>query len=467
MKKTDTIAAIATALGESGIGIIRISGEDAIGIADKIFCGSKSLREVDSHTINYGHVYFGDEIIDEVLVMLMKAPRTFTGEDTVEINCHGGLLILEKVLQAVLKSGARLALPGEFTKRAFLNGKMDLSQAEAVIDIIEAKNDLALKAGIRQLSGALTENIKTIRAKILEQIAFIEAALDDPEHYSLDGYSVKLRKIVKKLITRIEYLQKSFKDGSIIREGINTVIIGKPNAGKSSILNLLSRSDRAMVTDLTGQNRVIVSDIAGTTRDTLTENIKLSGISLNITDTAGIRKTDDVVESIGVKKAIEASNNADLNLVVIDGLLPLDGEDISLLESVKDKQAIILINKSDKELKVSVDDIRKYSDKDVIIFSAKDNTGVDELENMIKAKFISNEINFNDQIIITNIRHQEIINEAMESLEMCLSSIDEGYEEDFFTIDLLNAYEALGEIIGETVDDDVVNEIFSKFCMGK
>ena len=411
---------------------------------------------MNSHTINYGHVYFGDEIIDEVLVMLMKAPRTFTGEDTVEINCHGGILILEKVLHAVLSCGARMALPGEFTKRAFLNGKMDLSQAEAVIDIIEAKNDLALKAGIRQLSGALTESIKKIRAKILEQIAFIEAALDDPEHYSLDGYSAKLKKIVKKLIGGIEYLQKSFKEGSIIREGINTVIIGKPNAGKSSILNLLSRTDRAIVTD-----------IAGTTRDTLTENIKLLGISLNITDTAGIRETDDVVESIGVKKAIEASNNADLNLVVIDGLLPLDSEDISLFESVKDKQAIILINKSDKELKVSVDDIRKYSDKDVIIFSAKDNTGLDELENMIKSKFISNEINFNDQIIITNIRHQEIINEAMESLDMCLSSIEEGYEEDFFTIDLLNAYEALGEIIGETVDDDVVNEIFSKFCMGK
>ena len=456
MKSTDTIAAIATALGESGIGIIRISGEDAVSIADKIYSGKNSLMNVKTHTINYGHIVFNNEIIDEVLVMLMKAPRTFTGEDTVEINCHGGILVLEKVLKAVLDSGARMAFPGEFTKRAFLNGKMDLSQAEAVIDIIEAKNDMALKASLKQLSGKLTETIKTIRSDILEQIAFIEAALDDPENYSLDGYSNKLKKIVKKILARVNYLKKSFKDGTVIKEGINTVIIGKPNAGKSSIMNLLSGSDRAIVTD-----------IAGTTRDIITENIKLSGISLNITDTAGIRKTEDVVESIGVKKALEASKEADLNLVVIDGLHPLDDEDIELIKSIKNKNAIILINKSDKELVLGIEDIKKICNKDIIIFSAKEGIGVDELENLIKKKFISNEINFNDQIIITNIRHQEILNEAYESLEMCLSSIEEGYEEDFFTIDLLNAYEALGEIIGETIDDDVVNEIFSKFCMGK
>lgn len=456
MRNTDTIAAIATALGESGIGIIRISGENAISIADRIYLGKNRLTDVKTHTVNYGHIVFNNEMIDEVLVMLMKAPRTFTGDDTVEINCHGGMLVLEKVLKAVLDSGARMALPGEFTKRAFLNGKMDLSQAEAVIDIIEAKNDMALKAGLKQLSGKLTETVKSVRSDILGQIAFIEAALDDPEHYSLDGYGNKLKKIVKKILARIDCLKKSFKDGIVIKEGINTVIIGKPNAGKSSIMNLLSGSDRAIVTD-----------IAGTTRDIITENIKLSGISLNITDTAGIRKTEDIVESIGVKRALEASKDADLNLVVIDGLRPLDNEDIELIESIKNKNAVVLINKSDKELVLGIDDIKKICDKDIIIFSAKEGIGVDELENLIKEKFISNEINFNDQIIITNIRHQEILNEAYESLEMCLLSIEEGYEEDFFTIDLLNAYEALGEIIGETIDDDVVNEIFSKFCMGK
>lgn len=456
MKKTDTIAAIATAIGESGIGIIRISGEESIDIADKIYSGKKSLKDVKSHTINYGHIVFNGEILDEVLVMLMKAPRSFTGEDTVEINCHGGVLVLEKILNAVIESGARMALPGEFTKRAFLNGKMDLSRAEAVIDIIKAKNDMALKASLKQLGGSLTESIKNIRGDILEQIAFIETALDDPEHYSLDGYSNKLKKILKEIIAELDYLKKSFQDGIIIKEGINTVIIGKPNAGKSSVMNLLSKSDRAIVTD-----------IAGTTRDILTENIKLSGISLNITDTAGIRYTDDVVESIGVKKALDASKSADLNLVVIDGLTPLTKGDIDLLASVEKKNAIILINKSDKELAVSIDDIKKISSKDIITFSAKEGQGLDELENMIKQKFISKEINFNDQTIITNIRHQEIIKEAYKSLEMCILSIEEGYEEDFFTIDLLNAYEALGEIIGETVDDDVINEIFSKFCIGK
>ena len=456
MLKNDTIAAIATPLSESAIGIIRVCGDMAIDIVDKIYKGKKKLRELNTHTVNYGNIVVEEEFIDEVLVILMKGPSTYTGEDTVEINCHGGILITQRILEEVIKAGAVLAEPGEFTKRAFINGKMDLSRAESVIDIIEAKNQYALKSSLMHLRGGLSELISGIRLKILDEVAFIEAALDDPEHYDLDEYRGELREKVFGIKSELKSLLSTYERGRIIKEGIETVIVGKPNVGKSSILNLLSRQEKAIVTD-----------IAGTTRDTLTENIKLSGISLNITDTAGIRQTDDVVESIGVQKAIEASNNADLNLVVIDGLMPLDKEDIELLESVKNKNAIILINKSDKELKIGVEDIKKYSSKDVIIFSAKENIGVDELENMIKSKFISNEINFNDQVIITNIRHQEIINETLESLEMCISSIDEGYEEDFFTIDLLNAYEALGEIIGETVDDDVVNEIFSKFCMGK
>ena len=341
MKSTDTIAAIATALGESGIGIIRISGEDAISIADKIYSGKQSLMELGSHTINYGHIFFEDEIIDEVLVMLMKSPRTFTGEDTVEINCHGGILILEKILHAVLESGARMALPGEFTKRAFLNGKMDLSQAEAVIDIIEAKNDLALKAGIRQLNGALTESIKTIRAQILEQIAFIEAALDDPEHYSLDGYSNKLRKIVKKIIGRIEYLKKSFKDGSIIKEGINTVIIGKPNAGKSSILNLLSRTDRAIVTD-----------IAGTTRDSIDSSLRYDGETYTLIDTAGIRrksKVEDDIEYYSILRAMKAIKRADVCVLMLDATELLTDQDKRIAGMIYEerKPIIIAVNKWD------------------------------------------------------------------------------------------------------------------------
>lgn len=456
MRTTDTIAAIATPMSESGIGIVRLSGEDAIEIADKIFCGRRPLKEEKTYTIHYGHVVEDGEVIDEVLVMLMRAPKSFTGEDTVEFDCHGGVLVVQRVLEALLRAGANLAEPGEFTKRAFLNGKMDLAQAEAVIDIIEAKNTYALQSGMRQLRGSLTEKISNLRAKILEEIAFIEAALDDPEHYSLEHYPKTLKKKLAPWIEEISVLIRSYTDGVVMKEGIDTVILGRPNAGKSSLLNLLAKKERAIVTD-----------IAGTTRDTLTEHIKMAGISLNITDTAGIRQSEDVVEQIGVSKAKLAAEDADLVLCVLDGLEELSEDDREILQSIQNKKAIVLVNKSDKETVLHLDKVREHTAHKVIAFSAKEGTGSKEMEDAIKEMFYHGKINFNDQVYVTNIRHKECLEEAKDSLEMVLQSIAEGQPEDFFSIDLLNAYELLGSITGETVEDDVVNEIFSKFCMGK
>ena len=395
-------------------------------------------------------------IVDEVLVMLMKAPRTYTGEDTVEINCHGGILVLQKVLKLVLKAGARIAKPGEFTKRAFLNGKMDLSKAEAVIDIINAKNDYALKSGMSQLNGNIRSKISGMREKILHEIAYIESALDDPENYSLDKYSKKLEKIINYMQKDIDKLINSFSNGKIIKEGVETVIIGRPNAGKSSLLNLLLKEDRA-----------IVSDIEGTTRDIIREYIKLGDISLNIVDTAGIRNTEDYIEKIGVDKAKNIAINADFVLLVIDATKSLSEEDIELIDYIKDKKAIILLNKADSEILLSVDDIKKCTDKKIILFSAKESIGLSELEEEIKLMFYRGDIDFNDQIYITNERHIEALEEAKESLDMVLSSIEEELPEDFYSIDMLNAYESLGSITGEAIDDDLANEIFSKFCMGK
>ncbi len=456
MRTTDTIAAIATPMSESGIGIVRLSGEDAIEIADKIFRGRRPLKEEKTYTIHYGHVVEDGEVIDEVLVMLMRAPKSFTGEDTVEFDCHGGVLVVQRVLEALLRSGANLAEPGEFTKRAFLNGKMDLAQAEAVIDIIEAKNTYALQSGMRQLRGSLTEKISNLRAKILEEIAFIEAALDDPEHYSLEHYPKTLKKKLAPWIEEISVLIRSYTDGVVMKEGIDTVILGRPNAGKSSLLNLLAKKERAIVTD-----------IAGTTRDTLTEHIKMAGISLNITDTAGIRQSEDVVEQIGVSKAKLAAEDADLVLCVLDGLEELSEDDREILQSIQNKKAIVLVNKSDKETVLHLDKVREHTAHKVIAFSAKEGTGSKEMEDAIKEMFYHGKINFNDQVYVTNIRHKECLEEAKDSLEMVLQSIAEGQPEDFFSIDLLNAYELLGSITGETMEDDVVNEIFSKFCMGK
>lgn len=456
MFKNETIAAIATGLTNAGIGIIRVSGDMAIDVVDKIFYTKNGLKTKLSHTINYGYIVEDGNIVDEVLVMLMKAPRTYTGEDTVEINCHGGILVLQKVLKLVLKAGARIAKPGEFTKRAFLNGKMDLSKAEAVIDIINAKNDYALKSGMSQLNGNIRNKISGMREKILHEIAYIESALDDPENYSLDKYPKKLEKIINYIQKDIDKLINSFSNGKIIKEGVETVIIGRPNAGKSSLLNLLLKEDRA-----------IVSDIEGTTRDIIREYIKLGDISLNIVDTAGIRNTEDYIEKIGVDKAKNIAINADFVLLVIDATKSLSEEDIELIDYIKDKKAIILLNKADSEILLSIDDIKKYTDKKIILFSAKESIGLSELEEEIKLMFYRGDIDFNDQIYITNERHIEALEEAKESLDMVLSSIEEELPEDFYSIDMLNAYESLGSITGEAIDDDLANEIFSKFCMGK
>lgn len=459
MVNTDTIAAIATAMGNSGIGIVRISGEDAVAVADKVFKmrgGKKKLSDMETHTIHYGFVYDGDEAIDEVLVMLMKGPRSFTAEDTVEIDCHGGMLVTRRVLEAVLKAGARMAEPGEFTKRAFLNGRIDLSQAEAVIDVINAKNEYALKSSMGQLRGSVSKKIKNLREKIIFEIAFIESALDDPEHISLDGYNEKLMDVVSIIKKELSALIRSSSNGRVVSEGIKTVILGKPNAGKSSLMNVL-----------VGEDRAIVTDIAGTTRDILEEHIYLQGISLNVVDTAGIRNTDDVVEKIGVSRAMDAAEDADLIIYVVDGSRVLDENDCQIMEFIKNKKAVVLLNKNDLESKVSVKEIEEKSGHRVISISAKKEMGIDKLEEEIKALFYEGEIDFNDQILVTNVRHAQALKEAYDSILMVEQSIENAMPEDFYSIDLMNAYEKLGSIIGEAVEDDLVNEIFSKFCMGK
>lgn len=459
MINTDTIAAIATAMGNSGIGIVRISGNDAISVADCIFQSkqkNKKLSQVESHTIHYGFICDGNEIIDEVLVMVMKGPRSFTAEDTVEIDCHGGALVTRRVLETVLKAGARLAEPGEFTKRAFLNGRMDLSQAEAVIDVINAQNEYALKSSVRQLRGSVSVKIKELRKKIIYEIAFIESALDDPEHISLDGYGENLMPEIKKMEQDLLKLIRSSSSGRVISEGIKTVIIGKPNAGKSSLMNVL-----------VGEDRAIVTDIAGTTRDILEEHINLQGISLHIIDTAGIRSTNDLVEKIGVNRAMEAAKDADLIIYVVDSSRALDENDFKIMEFIKGRRAIILLNKSDLKALVSVEEITNRTGHQVFLVSAKEETGIDRLEEKIKSLFYEGEIDFNDQVLITNMRHKEALREALESIQMVKKSIEDGMPEDFFSIDLMNAYEKLGLIVGESVEEDLVNEIFSKFCMGK
>ena len=425
---------------------------------NKIFVSKngKKLSEASSHTVHYGHIMDGDKTLDQVLVIVMKNPHSYTGEDTVEIDCHGGMLILKKVLDLVLKNGARTAEPGEFTKRAFLNGRIDLSQAEAVMDLINSKNDFALNSSIEQLKGGVSDAIKDIRKDIIYHIAFIESALDDPEHISLDGYDEEITEMLNENINKISKLVNSFDNGRIMKEGIKTVILGKPNAGKSSLLNLML-----------GEDRAIVTDIEGTTRDTLEENINFNGLSLKIIDTAGIRDTEDLVERIGVNKAKEIAKEGDLIIYVVDGSRELDDNDREIIKLINDKQAIILVNKSDMDTVINIDDLKKDSNRDVILFSAKNGEGMDQLEEEIRNMFYSGKVTYNDQVYITNARHKEALENALESLKQVKNSVDAGMPEDFYSIDLMDAYTDLGLIIGESVEDDLVNEIFSKFCMGK
>lgn len=456
---TDTIVAIATGMSNAGISIIRISGERAFPIIDQIYksrSGSKKLSLEKSHTLHYGFIVEEEQIIDEVMVAIMRAPATYTREDVVEIDCHGGIVVTRKILETVLKHGARIAEPGEFTKRAFLNGRIDLSRAEAVCDLINSKNEYALKNSINQLQGREYDLIHELREKILRDIAYIEAALDDPEHISLEGFQDELMEHLKQEISWIEKLLKESKNGKLLKEGIKTVIVGKPNAGKSSLMNTL-----------TGEDRAIVTDIAGTTRDTLEETIELNGITLIVIDTAGIRKTSDVVEKIGVEKAVKTAEEADLIIYVLDSSTPLDENDEAIMEMIKGKKAILLLNKSDLKPEITSGELKAKTDQTVINISLKEQKGLEELEETVKEMFFRGELNLQEEIYITNERHREAFISALESLKLVVASIQAGMAEDFYSIDLMSAYEVLGRIIGENVEEDLVNMIFKEFCMGK
>ena len=459
MFKEDTIAAITTGMSNAGVGIIRISGDRACEITDMLFrAANKNKKAVNmkSYTAAFGGVYEDDRMIDEAILLVMKAPHTYTCEDVCELQCHGGIVVLRKILDLVIKCGARAAEPGEFTKRAFLGGRIDLSQAESVMDLINAKNEFAARTSVEQLQGRLRDKIIDMREQILYNVAFIESALDDPEHYSLDGFPQKLEIIVDNLVDSVDNLLTTFDNGKVLSEGINTVIVGKPNAGKSSLMNMF-----------VGEERAIVTDMAGTTRDTLEEHVSIHGIPLNIIDTAGIRQTEDVVEKIGVRKAIDFAEEADLIIYVVDSSTEMDQNDDDIIRMIQSKKVIVLMNKSDLRPVVSRSDIEKQLQAPIIEISAREEIGLDIFEDTLKDMFFAGDIHYNDELCITNVRHKAAIAAALESLKMVMHSIEDGMPEDFFSIDLMDAYEQLGHVIGEAVEDDLVDTIFSDFCMGK
>jgi tRNA modification GTPase len=457
----DTIAAISTPLGWGGIGIIRISGENAFVILEQIFSPIKPSRieDIKTQTIKYGHIVnpLSKEVIDEVLVSYFKKPNTYTRESLVEINCHGGALIVRKILELVLKNGARIAEPGEFTKRAFLNGRMDLSQAEAVIEMINSKTNAARKASLNQLEGKLSSKIKSIRNILVESIADIEAAIDYPEYDIEEISREKLTERVKDVLDQIEKLIKTFFEGKIIQQGIVAAIIGKPNVGKSSLLNALAQKEKAIITE-----------VPGTTRDLIEEYIEIAGIAVKIIDTAGLRETRDKVEKIGIDRARGVIDRADLILLVLDGSENIDEEDNKIFELIENKKTVILINKSDLKMKLDLKEIKKSFDEKMIIeISAKEENGLEKIENIISDMFLKRELDTENELIVTNVRHKQIIQEAKEELQAVMEAIEMNTPLDVISVAIIEGANKLGEITGETVQEEVLHTIFSKFCIGK
>lgn len=460
MKEFDTICAIATALGEGGIAIIRISGDKALDIASKIFKpkSNDDIKNMKSYTMKYGHIYDVEtnELIDEVIISFMKGPKSFTAEDTIEINCHGGVVSTNKVLETVIKAGARLAEPGEFTKRAFLNGRIDLSQAEAVMDIITAKTDLAMKSALMQSNGYLSREINKLREYMLNILALVEFAVDFTEDDEEIDPSIPLKvaESLEKSINEMNSLLKSADEGKLIREGLSLAIVGKPNVGKSSLLNALLR-----------QKRAIVTDIAGTTRDIIEEYINLDGIPVKIIDTAGIRETEDIVEKIGVERSREKIQEADLVLLVLDSSRELDDEDKEIIDSVGDKKCVVILNKIDLESKIDENIISNF-DNNIIKISAKEEIGLGDLKNTIKDLFFSGKID-TESLIISNSRHKQALFRALENAEMALSKVRMNEYLDLISIFVTSALRALNEITGDELEEDLVNKIFGDFCVGK
>ncbi|AKA71255.1 tRNA uridine-5-carboxymethylaminomethyl(34) synthesis GTPase MnmE [Clostridium scatologenes] len=459
MKEFDTIAAISTVLGEGGISIIRVSGDKALKIVSGLFRGvnEKKLNDIKPYTIRYGFIIEKDtgDTLDEVLVSYMKAPRSFTAEDTVEINCHGGVVATKRILEEVVKNGVRIAEPGEFTKRAFLNGRIDLSQAEAVIDIIRAKTELSMKSAVAQSKGKVSEEISSIRNKLLEIVAHIEATVDYPEDDLEEVTADKVTMQLKDVVEGMDNILKTAEEGKIIREGLNTVIVGKPNVGKSSLLNSLLKEKRAIVTE-----------IPGTTRDVIEEYINIDGVPVKIVDTAGIRETSDFVEKIGVEKSKEKINEADLIILMLDLSRELDNEDKEIIDYIKDKKYIILLNKSDLGGKINKEDIKNLNYNYIVETSAKTGEGLNKLKECIRELFFKGEVTSKD-ILITNSRHKEALIRAKESCDQALDALRNTSAIDLASIDIRNAWMRLGEITGDTLEEDIINKIFSEFCLGK